>query len=253
MNDYYLETTNLCRHFGGLKAVEDVNFAVRKNQLKAIIGPNGAGKTTFFNLLSGMYFPTKGKIYFQGIDITKKTMHEISRMGLTRTFQITHIFPRLTVFENIRIAAQSRKTTFNFLGRTNAIEDVNRRALEVLEQVKLTQVRNHKASTLSHGERRYLQIGIALATNPKILLLDEPTAGMSPAETREATELIRQVRDKLDLTIILVEHDMSVVMGICDEVVVLHEGKVLAKGTPQEISDHELVQRVYLGERSAKC
>lgn len=253
MNDYYLETTDLCKYFGGLKAVKDVNFAVKKNQLKAIIGPNGAGKTTFFNLLSGVYSPTKGKIYFEGVDITKKSIHEISRMGLTRTFQITHIFQCLTVFENIRIAAQSRKTTFNFLGRANAIKSVNRRTLEVLEQVKLTDIKNHKASTLSHGERRYLQIGIALATNPKVLLLDEPTAGMSPAETLEATELLRQVREKLDLTIILVEHDMSVVMGICDEIAVFHEGEVLAEGTPQEISDHELVQRVYLGERSAEC
>lgn len=253
MNDHYLETRDLCKYFGGLKALEHVDFAVKKNQLKAIIGPNGAGKTTFFNLLSGTYSPTKGEIYFEGIDITKKGIHEISRMGLTRTFQITHMFPRLTVFENIRIAAQSRKTTFNFLGRAGAIDDVNRRALEALEQVKLAKVRNHKASTLSHGERRYLQIGIALATNPKILLLDEPTAGMSPAETREATELLREVKEKLSLTIILVEHDMSVVMGICDEVVVLHEGEVLAEGTPQEISDHELVQRVYLGERSAEC
>ena len=253
MNDNFLETTDLCKYFGGLKAVKDVNFSVKKKQLKAIIGPNGAGKTTFFNLLSGAYSPTKGKIYFEGIDITKKSIHEISRMGLTRTFQITHIFQRLTVFENIRIAAQSRKTTFNFLGRASAIEDVNERALEVLEEVKLTEVQSHKASMLSHGDRRYLQIGIALATNPKILLLDEPTAGMSPAETLEATELLREVKDKLDLTIVLVEHDMSVVMGICDEIVVFNEGEVLAEGTPQEISDHELVQRVYLGERSAEC
>jgi branched-chain amino acid transport system ATP-binding protein len=253
MNDNYLITTDLCKYFGGLKAVKNVSFAVKKNQLKAIIGPNGAGKTTFFNLLSGLYSPTNGRIYFEGVDITKRKMHEISRMGITRTFQITHIFQRLTVFENIRIAAQSRKTTFNFLGRASAIEDVNGRALEILEQVKLTKVKNHKASMLSHGDRRYLQIGIALATNPKILLLDEPTAGMSPAETLEATELLRGVKDKLSLTIVLVEHDMSVVMGICDEVVVLHEGEVLAEGTPQEISDHDLVQRIYLGESNAEC
>jgi branched-chain amino acid transport system ATP-binding protein len=253
MNDNYLVTTDLCKYFGGLKAVKNVSFAVKKNQLKAIIGPNGAGKTTFFNLLSGLYPPTNGRIYFEGVDIAKRKMHEISRMGITRTFQITHIFQRLTVFENIRIAAQSRKTTFNFLGRASAIEDVNGRALEILEQVKLTEVKNHKASMLSHGDRKYLQIGIALATNPKILLLDEPTAGMSPAETLEATELLRGVKDKLSLTIVLVEHDMSVVMGICDEVVVLHEGEILAEGTPQEISDHDLVQRIYLGESNAEC
>lgn len=247
MNYNYLETRDICKYFGGLRAVENINFVVKKNQLQAVIGPNGAGKTTFFNLLSGLYPPTKGKIYFQGIDITKKSIHEISRIGITKTFQITHIFPRLSVFENIRIAAQSRKTTFNFLGRAYALKHVNRRTLEVLEQVKLAEIANRQASSLSHGEKRYLEIGIALATNPKILLLDEPTAGMNPAETLEATTLVRSLVDNLGLTVVLIEHDMKVVMTISDEVMVVSEGRMLAVGTPEEISENERVQKTYLG------
>ena len=169
-------------------------------------------------------------------------------MGITKTYQITHIFPSLTVFENVRIAAQSRVTSFNFWQSTHSLREVNDRALEILEQVELMEKRNWLASTLSHGERRYLEIGIALATRPEVLLLDEPTAGMSCAETNLCAELIQKLNKNLQLTIVLVEHDMTVVMGISDEVLVLNEGKVLAEGTPQQVSDNEEVQRVYLGE-----
>ena len=243
----YLETKNLCKYFGGLKAVDQVNFEVEEGQLKSIIGPNGAGKTTLFNLLSGLYIPTDGKIFFQGRDITDKKMNQISQIGVTKTFQITHIFPRLTVFENVRISAQSRKTSFNFWRKADSLEDINDKTLKILERVQLAASLDRVASTLSHGEKKYLEIGIALATDPKLLLLDEPTAGMSPAETILATELIRGLRDKLNLTIVLVEHDMSVVMKISDEVLCLNEGRVLACGSPNEISGNEEVQRVYLG------
>jgi branched-chain amino acid transport system ATP-binding protein len=243
----YLETKNLCKYFGGLKAVDQVNFAVETGQLKSIIGPNGAGKTTLFNLLSGLYTPTDGKIFFQGKDITNKKMNHISQIGITKTFQITHIFPRLSVFENVRISAQSRKTSFNFWRKADALEDINEKTLKILEMVQLAKSRERVASTLSHGEKKYLEIGIALATDPELLLLDEPTAGMSPAETILATELIRGLRDKLRLTIILVEHDMSVVMKISDEVLCLNDGRVLASGSPDEISCNGEVQRVYLG------
>ncbi len=245
----YLETKNLCKYFGGLKAVDQVNFQVKEGQLQSIIGPNGAGKTTLFNLLSGLYIPTDGKIFFQGKDITDKKMNQISQIGVTKTFQITHIFPRLSVFENVRISAQSRKTSFNFWRKADSLEEVNDKTMKILERVQLASSQDRVASTLSHGEKKYLEIGIALATDPKLLLLDEPTAGMSPAETILATELIRGLRDKLNLTIVLVEHDMSVVMKISDEVLCLNEGRVLACGSPDEISCNEEVQRVYLGGR----
>jgi len=243
----YLETKNLCKYFGGLKAVDRVDFQVREGQLKSIIGPNGAGKTTFFNLLCGLYPPTSGKIHFLGNDITDKKMNQISQVGITKTFQITHVFPRLSVFENVRISAQSRKSSFNFWKKADDFSEINERTVEILEQVKLSDRKDRLASTLSHGDRKYLEIGIALSTNPKLLLLDEPTAGMSPAETVLAMKLIRDLRDRLNLTILLVEHDMNVVMNISDEVVCLNEGQVLACGSPQEISCNEVVQRVYLG------
>lgn len=242
-----LETKAVCKYFEGLKAVDGVDFTLSKGQLKSIIGPNGAGKTTFFNLLCGFYLPTRGHILFEGKDITRKSMDQISQLGITKTFQITQIFPRLTVFENVRIAAQSRKTSFNFWKRAGHLHDINFMALQVLDHVQLLDLRDRLASTLSHGEKRYLEIGIALAAEPTILLLDEPTAGMSPVETKEATLLIRDIADRLNLTIVLVEHDMNVVMEISDDILVLHEGKVLAEGSPNSISGNEEVQRVYLG------
>src|SRR5512135_2832602 len=247
----YLETQELCKYFGGLKAVDQVNFQVEEGQLKSIIGPNGAGKTTLFNLLSGLYIPTKGKIFFRGKDITDKKMNQISQIGVTKTFQITHIFPRLTVFENVRISAQSRKASFNFWRKADSLDDINDKTMKILERVQLVKSSDRVASTLSHGEKKYLEIGIALATDPKLLLLDEPTAGMSPAETVLAMELIRNLRDGLNLTILLVEHDMNVVMNISDEVMCLNEGVVLACGTPREISGNESVQKVYLGGTKA--
>ncbi len=245
----YLRTEKISKHFEALKAVDQVDFSLREGQLKSIIGPNGAGKTTLFNLIAGVYPPTNGKVFFQEKEITRLSLHQISQLGITKTYQITHIFPSLTVFENVRIAAQSRKTSFNFWKLTHSLQEVNRKALDILKQVELIEKRDWLASTLSHGERRYLEIGIALATNPQILLLDEPTAGMSCAETNLCAELILKLNKSLRLSIVLVEHDMSVVMGISDEILVLNEGRMLAEGTPREVSDNEEVQRVYLGER----
>jgi branched-chain amino acid transport system ATP-binding protein len=247
----YLESKNLCKYFGGLKAVDEVNFSVEEGQLKSIIGPNGAGKTTLFNVLCGLYEPTAGKIFFQGKDITDKTMNQTSQLGITKTFQITHIFPRLSVFENVRISAQSRRTSFNFWRKADSFDEINEKTRTILEMVQLLHCQNQPASILSHGERKYLEIAIALATEPKLLLLDEPTAGMSPAETGLAMNLIRNVRDKLNLTILLVEHDMNVVMNISDEVFCLNEGRELACGTPEAISANASVQRVYLGGTKA--
>ena len=243
-----LRTERVSKHFGALRAVDGVDFTLKQGQLKSIIGPNGAGKTTLFNLIAGVYPATAGKVFFRDRDITRLPLHATSRLGITKTYQITHVFPSLTVFENVRISAQSRKTAFNFWRTAHSLIEVNRRVLDILEEVELLEKRGWLASTLSHGERRYLEIGIALATEPQVLLLDEPTAGMSCAETALCAELIRKLNRDLKVSVVLVEHDMSVVMGISDEILVLNEGKALAEGTPQEVSDNEEVQRVYLGE-----
>ncbi|MBP2675603.1 MAG: transporter ATP-binding protein, partial [Deltaproteobacteria bacterium] len=203
---------------------------------------------TLFNLIAGVHEATSGKVFFRDRDITRLSLYQTSRLGITKTYQITQIFPGLSVFENVRIAAQSRVSAFNFWRTTHSFSPLNERALDILRQVELLEKRSWLASTLSHGERRYLEIGIALATDPQVLLLDEPTAGMSVAETAMCAGLIKRLNRELDLSIVLVEHDMSVVMGISEEILVLNEGKVLAEGTPQEVSDNREVQRVYLGE-----
>lgn len=244
----WLRTEKISKHFDGLRAVDQVDFTLKPGQLKSIIGPNGAGKTTLFNLIAGLHQATGGKVFFRDRDITNLSLHQTSRLGITKTYQVTHIFPGLTVFENVRIAAQSRLTAFNFWRTTHSLSTLNEKALGILEQVELLEKRSWLASTLSHGERRYLEIGIALATEPQVLLLDEPTAGMSVAETRQCAALIQRLNRDLNLSIVLVEHDMSVVMGISDEILVLNEGKVLAEGTPRQVSDNQEVQRVYLGE-----
>jgi branched-chain amino acid transport system ATP-binding protein len=244
-----IRTEKVSKHFGGLKAVDEVDCVVQEGRLTSIIGPNGAGKTTLFNLIAGVHQPTGGKVIFKEKDITSLPLHQVTRLGIVKTYQINHVFPSLTVFENLRIAAQSKETSFNFWKPAASYKEVNDLAAQVLEQVELTEKRNQPASTLSHGERRYLEIGIALATRPEVLLLDEPTAGMSCAETDACSSLIKELNSTLRLSVVLVEHDMSVVMNISDEVLVLNEGRVLAVGTPQQVSDNEDVQSVYLGGR----
>ena len=243
-----LGTEKVTKRFGELKAVDQVDFNLKQGQLKSIIGPNGAGKTTLFNLIAGVYRPSSGRILFKNKDITNLSLNQTSRKGITKTYQITHIFPGLTVFENVRISAQSHQTSFNFWRSTHSFRKINERALEILDQVELIHKRNWLASTLSHGELRYLEIGIALATEPEVLLLDEPLAGMSAAETSSCADLIRKLNKFSNLSIVLVEHDVNVVMGLSDEILVLNEGRKLAEGTPREISENEEVQRVYLGE-----
>jgi len=250
-HDALLRTEKVSKHFYGFRAVDQVDFTLKAGQLKSIIGPNGAGKTTFFNLIAGLFPPTSGLVLFEGRDISRLSLHRTVQLGITKTFQITHLFPNLTVFENVRISAQARQTTFNFWRTIHSLAELNQWVLNILEEVELIDKRSWLASTLSHGERRYLEIGIALATQPKVLLLDEPTAGMSCAETKLCTALIQRLNKSLQLSIVLVEHDMSVVMGISDQILVLDVGRVLAEGTPQEVSDNEEVQRVYLGERKA--
>jgi branched-chain amino acid transport system permease protein len=241
---YLLESQRLTKMFGGLIAVNGVDFHVRRGELRAVIGPNGAGKTTFFNMLTGVLGPTSGRILFKGQDITRLPAHAVSRLGIARSYQITNIFGDLSVFENLRVAAQSRVTHYRFWGHADRLAAVNARAEELLRFLGLTGKREARAAELSHGEQRYLEIGIALATDPDFLLLDEPTAGMSPEETQRTAAFVRELAGRV--TIVLVEHDMEVVMGISDRITVLNYGQVLAEGTPAEIRDNADVRRVYL-------
>jgi ABC-type branched-subunit amino acid transport system ATPase component/ABC-type branched-subunit amino acid transport system permease subunit len=239
-----LESQGLTKIFGGLIAVNGVDFHVRRGELRAVIGPNGAGKTTFFNMLTGALGATRGRILFKGRDITRLPAHAVSRLGIARSYQITNIFGDLTVFENLRVAAQSRVTHYRCWGNADRLAAVNERAGELLHFLGLTAKRDVRGAELSHGEQRYLEIGIALATDPDFLLLDEPTAGMSPEETQRTAAFVRGLAGRL--TIVLVEHDMEVVMGISDRITVLNYGQVLAEGTPAEIRDNAEVRRVYL-------
>jgi ABC-type branched-subunit amino acid transport system ATPase component/ABC-type branched-subunit amino acid transport system permease subunit len=239
-----LESRGLSKTFGGLTAVNRVDFQVRAGELRSVIGPNGAGKTTFFNLLTGVLPPSSGRILFKGRDITGLPAHAVSRLGIARSYQVTNIFGDLTVFENVRIAAQSRVTHYRFWGDADSLVAVNARAEEILRHLGLTSKRHARASELSHGEQRYLEIGIALATDPDFLLLDEPTAGMSPDETQRTAAFVRRLAGHV--TIVVVEHDMEVVMGISDRITVLNYGEILAEGSPAEIRENADVRRVYL-------
>ncbi|MCL4475511.1 MAG: ABC transporter ATP-binding protein [Nitrospirae bacterium] len=246
MDNVIIDIKGLTKDFVGLKAVNNINLSVREGELRSIIGPNGAGKTTFFNLISGHLKPTEGQIIFKGKDISDLPVHKRSHMGISRSFQRTNIFPRLTTFENIRIAAQSRKVTYDLWGNWKRHHDLNEKAEELLRLIRLEEEKDSMAGTLSYGQQRYLEIGISLATDPEILLLDEPTAGMSPVESMQAAEFIKELSGKL--TVMLVEHDMEVVMGISDSITVMHNGAILAEGTPSEIRCNQEVQRVYLRE-----
>ena len=239
-----LESRGLTRIFGGLTAVNGVDFQVRRGELRSVIGPNGAGKTTFFNLLTGVLPPSRGHIVFKGRDITRLPAHAVSRLGIARSYQVTNIFGDLSVFENVRIAAQSRVTHYRCWGNADGLTPVNQRTEEILRLLGLGAQRDVRGAELSHGEQRYLEIGIALATDPDFLLLDEPTAGMSPEETQRTAAFVRKLAGQV--TIVLVEHDMEVVMGISDRITVLNYGQVLAEGTPAEIRVNADVRRVYL-------
>jgi branched-chain amino acid transport system ATP-binding protein len=239
-----LKTELLSVRFGGLAALSQVNFEVAPGEIRAIIGPNGAGKSTFFNCLTGVLRPTSGRIVFDGADITGLPSNAISQKGIARSYQITNILPNATVRENVRIAAQSRRHAWNMVAHHSAFADINSKAEMALDSVGLLGKAEELASNLSHGEQRNLEIGIALATEPQLLCLDEPTAGMSAAETAETMELVRRIAK--NLTILIVEHDMEVVMELADRITVLHYGAILAEGTPEEIQQNPKVLEVYL-------
>jgi branched-chain amino acid transport system ATP-binding protein len=239
-----LRTEGLTMRFGGLIAVNNVSLTIPRGEIRAIIGPNGAGKSTFFNCVTGVLRPSGGQIYVNGEDVAGLPPHRISHKGIARSYQITNILPGATVLENARIAVQSRHHSWSLFRHHLSYRDLVDRARAALGSVGLREKEGELAANLSHGEQRNLEIAIALATEPELLCLDEPTAGMSVSETHATAELVRRIAS--DLTILIVEHDMEVVMGLADRVTVFHYGEVLAEGTPAEIQANARVQEVYL-------
>jgi branched-chain amino acid transport system ATP-binding protein len=243
-----LETRGLGRAFGALQAVSDLSLIVPPGELRAVIGPNGAGKTTLFHLISGLLPPTSGRVLFRGRDVTTLPAPARCRGGISRTFQITSIFPELTVLENVRIAVQlKRGGNFRLLGGRALLDATAARARESLRFLGLLDRADALAATLPHGDQRLLEIAMALAQEPELLLLDEPTQGLSPEDTAATVGVIRQIARAGRLTIILVEHDMDVVFDLADRISVLQFGRLIAEGTPAEIRTNAEVQTAYLG------
>jgi branched-chain amino acid transport system ATP-binding protein len=240
-----LETKNLTRHFGALVAVNGVNLKVESG-VHSIIGPNGAGKTTLFNLLTGFLAPTEGHILYREKDITGLPPYKISQLGVARSFQITSIFPHLSVFENIRVAVQSRlKASYNFIISYQRLKGVEEKAEKILAQVGLEEWAQSEAKNLSYGLQRCLDIGVSLATEPRLILLDEPTSGMSREDTNRILELVSLISQ--DIPVVLIEHNIDVVLSISDLITVLYQGVVLAQGSPDQIRSDQRVQEAYLG------
>jgi len=244
-----LEIDNAVKRFGNLVAVGGVSMSVPKGELRAIIGPNGAGKTTFFNLISGFFAPTAGTIRFDGHDITTLPTHQRVKRGMARTFQVTEIFPELTVFENVRISTEvaAGYGMRAFLSRAEQAE-IAERVAAALDLVGLSAKAGRLVGELSHGDQRASEIAMALALRPHLLLLDEPTAGMGDQETHEIAKLIRRLHRESNFTIVLIEHDMRVVFHLADRISVLDQGRLLAEGTPREIAANDSVQAAYLGK-----
>jgi branched-chain amino acid transport system ATP-binding protein len=258
-NEFILSTSGLTKNFGGLIAVNDVTLDVERGTIKAIIGPNGSGKTTFFNLITGVFPPSSGQIFFEGRNITRSSMHQRTRLGISRSYQITNIFPYLTTFENIRLAAQGCSgAKVNFLGmlkKAGSYTDFHEKVLDITTIVGLDPTRLYvPAALIPHAEQRKLEIAMALATEPRLLLLDEPAAGMAIEEIPEVIDAILRVKESYgdQLTLLVVEHKMDIVMNLSQEIFVLSEGKLIAKGSPKEIQENEEVLTAYLGGTDEK-
>lgn len=249
-----LKTTNLGISFGGLRAVDDVNIEIKEGELIGLIGPNGAGKTTIFNLLTGVYKPTNGDISINGTSVNKKTTPQIVTLGVARTFQNIRLFKNLSVLDNVKLALNNSMSysTLSAVLRLPKYWKEERiatdTALDLLDIFDMAEMANITAGNLSYGQQRKLEIARALATSPKLLLLDEPAAGMNPNETKELMNTIRFIRDKFKISILLIEHDMDLVMGICERLYVLNFGRIIASGLPEEIQNNKEVITAYLGE-----
>jgi branched-chain amino acid transport system ATP-binding protein len=241
-----LEVEGVSKRFGRFVALNNVSARFEAKKLSAIIGPNGAGKSTFFNVVSGAFPPSSGTLKFQGRDITGLAQHEFARSGIAKSFQITNVFQQLSAHENVRVAAQMRASRYELLKPRAAMTELADRASALLERVGLADLQQRPAADLAHGQQRALEVAMALASEPVLLLMDEPTAGMSPEETRVMMDLI--VALAAERTVILVEHKMKLVMGICERLLVLHHGEFLAEGTPDDIRANADVRRVYLGQ-----
>ncbi|RMD52435.1 MAG: ABC transporter ATP-binding protein [Candidatus Thermofonsia bacterium] len=244
-----LETRNLSRYFGGLKAVDGVSLGIQEGELHAIIGPNGAGKTTLFNLLSGTLPPTNGRIFLRGQDITGLPPHKLAHLGIGRSYQVTNIFPGLSVLENVRLAAQAKgRDNYRLFTAVSRLPAYEKRAQEALERVGLLAASLLPALALPHGDKRKLELAILLAQNADIWLMDEPTAGLAAELVPGFMALVDEVRRDGRKTVLLVEHNMSIVMSLSDRITVMHQGQILAQGTPKEIANNSAVQQAYLGE-----
>jgi len=250
MNDYnILEVKGLWKNFGNLSAVAGVDLTFKKNELTSVIGPNGAGKTTLFNLLTGKLNPTRGEVFFDGKNITGLKPYKIARIGISRIFQITNLFPELTAYENIRVAVLSKmKENKRMFILDKKLTKANEETDRIIDFIGLSHKKNTICGVLSHGDQRLIEVGVALASDPTILLLDEPSGGMGPEETDEMVGFIRDLNQKQDMTILLVEHDMNVVFSVAERIVVMHQGGVIADGRPEEIRTNEKVREAYLGE-----
>ncbi len=242
-----LTTKELCKHFGGVWAVDHANLEILPKQVRSIIGPNGAGKTTLINVITGRLPASSGAVIYKGKDITKKSPSDRVKLGICRTFQINSIFSGLTVFENVRIAKQANLGgSLRIFSSKKSLITVNEETWAILERIKMSDKADIIASNLAHGDQRLLEVGIALAGNPEILFLDEPTAGMSSAETKRVAELITELAK--EISVVLVEHDMDMVMEISDVITVLHQGVIVAEGDPDTIRENETVKEAYLGK-----